>query len=78
MIIFTVIIDCGDGSNYVQYVTDPKVIDKMEQLVDSGDEQYASGDGLQVKALWFPDDFNIQEWFDKNHILPKSMEDFDE
>jgi hypothetical protein len=45
----------------------PAVIDKMEELADDGDEQYASGDGLQVTEFIFPDDFDLDAWLKVNH-----------
>ena len=51
----------GDGSNGIQWVRDPAVLQKMEELADNGDECYASGDGLQVKTLVFPDGFDLDD-----------------
>lgn len=70
-----VITNNGDGSNSLDWVTDQAVLDKMEQLADDGDEAYASGDGLQVDTLVFPDDFDLDAWIAKNHIMITTYED---
>lgn len=70
-----VITDCGDGSNGVQWVLDDSVLDKMEELAGEGDGQYASGDGLQVKTLRFPDGFDLPAWVAENHLLVTTLDD---
>lgn len=70
-----VIINCGDGSNSIQWVTDPAIIDRMQERADDGDETYASGDGLQVRELKFPDDFDLDAWMKLNHISLTTAED---
>lgn len=72
-----VITNSGDGSNAVRWVTDPAVLDKMQELADDGDEKYASGDGLQVTELGFPDDFNMDLWMKLNSIEVTTVEDFE-
>ena len=71
-----VITNSGDGSNSVKWVLDSEVLAKMDQLAQDGDEQYASGDGLQVVDLMFPDDFDLKAWAQLNRICFKSIEDF--
>lgn len=75
--IFMVITDSGDGSNGIHWVRDEDVLDKMEERADDGDEQYASGDGLQSTMLVFPDDFDLEAWMKTNHITLTTMEDMD-
>jgi len=70
-----VITNCGDGSNGIKWVGDPAVVDRMIELADDGDEQYASGDGLQVRELKFPDDFDIEAWLKLNHLRLTTMGD---
>jgi hypothetical protein len=70
-----VITDSGDGSNGTQWVVDPKVLDRMEDLADEGDEAYSSGDGLQVKKLSFPDGFDVLEWLKMNNLSLTTMAD---
>jgi len=63
--IFTVITDCGDGSNNIEWhknMSDEK-LEKMEEQ-----ERYQSGDGVQVRELMFPDDFDLEAWATINHI----------
>ena len=69
-----VITNNGDGSNSIEWVTDDKVIDRMEDLADDGDERYASGDGLQVNTLLFPDGFDIQAWIRMNSLSLTTIE----
>lgn len=64
-----------DGSNSIQWVTDQAVIDKMEELADEGDECYASGDGLQVQTLEFPEGFDIDAFVKTNHLNITTLED---
>jgi len=63
-----VITDNGDGSNGIMWVNDQKVIDAMEELVDEGNENFASGDGLQVKTLKFEDDVALNKFVEMNNI----------
>ena len=73
--LYMVITDSGDGSNGVQWVLDEKVIERMEELADEGDESYASGDGLQVRSLLFPDDFDITGWLKPNYLDETTLSD---
>ena len=61
-VIYIAIRDCGDGSQTLDVVKDPATIEKMEELADSGDSGYSSGDGLQLTTLRFPDDFDVDAW----------------
>lgn len=63
-----VITNSGDGSNGIHWVRDEAILEKMEQLVEEGDEQYSSGDGLQVKTLVFPDGFDLDAWIQTNRL----------
>jgi hypothetical protein len=47
----------------------------MEELADEGDEIYASGDGLQVRTLVFPDGFDVDAWVKTNDLRVKTLED---
>lgn len=71
-----VITNCGDGSNGIQWVLDPVVLEKMQELSDEGNEAYASGDGLQTYELVFPDDFDLESWMNTNHLSEFTMDDF--
>ena len=73
--IYTVITSNGDGSSTIQWVVDPIVIDKMQELADDGNECYASGDGLQVRNLYFPDNFDLDGWLKMNYIRVTTLED---
>ena len=72
-----VICNAGDGSNFVLWVTDQEVLDKMQEKADDGDDRYASGDGLQDTTLYFPDDFDLKGWLKLNHISLTTLKDFD-
>lgn len=73
--IYMVITNSGDGSNGIQWVTDEDVLQKMEDLVDDGDESYSSGEGLQSRKLIFPDDFDLAAWMKTNHLSVTTMAD---
>jgi len=70
-----VICNSGDGSSHIRWVKDSAVIDMMEDLANEGDETYASGDGLQVETIVFPDDFDLDAWIKSNHIDLVTIED---
>jgi len=75
--VYMVITNSGDGSNSTQWVFDKKVIERMEELVDEGDEVYSSGDGLQARRLVFPDDFDVEAWIKTNYLNLTTMADMD-
>lgn len=70
-----VICNSGDGSSHIRWVKDSAVIDKMQDLADDGDETYASGDGLHLREIKFPDDFDLDAWIKLNHIKLVTIED---
>ena len=72
-----VITDNGDGSNGIHWVTDPDVIDKMQELADEGNEAFSSGDGLQVQTLIFPPEFDIDAFIKTNHLSITTLEDME-
>lgn len=74
-VIYMVITNSGDGSNEIRWVLNEKVIDRMEELADEGDDRYASGDGLQVKKLVFPDNFNLKSWMKTNSLYETTLND---
>lgn len=57
-----VITNNGDGSNGIQILKPQEAIDRVQYLADEGYEQYASGDGLQIHELTFPDEFAVDTW----------------
>lgn len=78
--VFTVIVDCGDGSQNIEWhkdMSDEKKC-KLEEL-----DRYQSGDGIQIKELKFPDDFDLDAFANLNYIYwwgpeeEKEEEDFD-
>ena len=75
--VYMVIVNCGDGSNSIDWVIDKAVIDRMQELADNGEETYASGDGLQVKTLNFPDSFDVQAWLKTNYLSLTTMKDME-
>jgi len=70
-----VITNSGDGSNSIRWVRDEAVLEKMQERADDGDETYASGDGLQVRKLVFPEGFDIDGWMKMNHLRETTLED---
>lgn len=66
--IYMVITNAGDGSNGIQILKSQAAIDRVQYLADEGYEQYASGDGLQIIELTFPDEFALDAWVAKNFI----------
>jgi len=75
--VYMVMVNCGDGSNSIDWVIDEAVIDRMQELADNGEETYASGDGLQVKTLNFPDSFDVQAWLKTNYLSLTTMKDIE-
>lgn len=67
----------GDGSYCLEWVTDENVIRAMHKLADEGDETYATGDGLAVREIVWPDSASVslEEWFKINKISVTTMED---
>ena len=63
--IYIVIIDCGDGSNTVEW---HKTWSNEKQEKLENKERYQSGDGLQLRELHFPDTFDIGAFTKDNHI----------
>lgn len=63
--IYTVIRDCGDGSQYVEWrkIMNDSVHEKLETY-----DSYQSGDGVQISEYKFPADFDIDMWAKINHI----------
>lgn len=76
-IVYMVITNSGDGSNSTQWVLDEAVLDRMEDLVEQGDEGYTSGDGLQDRKLIFPDGFDIPAWLKLNYLNVVTLKDLD-
>lgn len=70
--------DNGDGSNGTLWVTDKAVVDRAEELASEGDATFASGDGLQVQTLYFPDDFDLEDWIKVNCISITTIEDIED
>ena len=63
---YLVIRDNGDGSQSIEWHrTMPK--GKQERLAE--DDSYQSGDGVQIKALKFPGNFDIEGFTKLNHIF---------
>jgi hypothetical protein len=63
--IYTVIRDCGDGSQTVEWrkLMSDDIIEKLGE-----NNSYQSGDGVQTKEYKFPDSFDIEAWAKINHI----------
>lgn len=64
--IYMVIVNCGDGSNGIQILKTKEAVQQVHTLADEGDELYASGDGLQITELKFPDEFAVDAWVLEN------------
>ena len=66
--IYMVICDCGDGSQSIEWHRTWD--DHKHEMLEEGDDcyRYASGDGLQMTELKFPDSFDIDAFAKDNHI----------
>ena len=65
--IYSVLRDCGDGSQTIEWrkTWSEEVLARLEN--DKYDS-YASGDGVQWKEYKFPVDFDIDAWATLNYI----------
>lgn len=75
--LFMVITDAGDGSNGLGYTFDEDLIELMSDNQDQLDDSYQSGDGLQVRELYVPEEctyesLGISKW----SILNRADYDF--
>ncbi len=63
--VYTVIRDCGDGSQAVEWrkLMNDAIVKKLESI-----NYYQSGDGVQIRTYYFPNNFNLDEWAEFNHI----------
>ena len=77
-ILYQVIGNAGDGSNFIDYFTDPLVSQKVDELASDGDERYASGDGLQERQLKFRTAEALSDFVLLNNIALVTLGDFDE
>lgn len=64
--IWMVITNSGDGTNGIQILKTQAAVDQVNLLAEEGDEDYASGDGLQITELKFPDEFALDAWVIEN------------
>lgn len=65
--VYIVIRDCGDGSQTLEWhltMNDAKI----EKLENDEYESYASGEGVQIKKLQFPDCIDLNAFAKVNHI----------
>lgn len=64
--IYTVIRDCGDGSQTVEWrkLMNVTILEKLENI-----DSYQSGDGVQIREYLFPDDFDLDAWATINYII---------
>lgn len=73
--IYMVIVDCGDGSNSIEWHKTWSD-EKHEKLENK--ERYQSGDELQIRELRMPDMVDLDAWAKINYITwadDTSMED---
>lgn len=63
---YLVIRDNGDGSQSIEWHRTMSK-EKKERLAE--DDSYQSGDGVQIKALKFPGNFDIEGFTKLNHIF---------
>ena len=63
--VYTVIRDCGDGSQTVEWRKEMNDA-ILEKLKDN--ESYQSGDGVQVQEYKFPNIIDMDNWAHINHI----------
>jgi hypothetical protein len=73
--LYIIICNSGDGSNHLQYTFNKDNLDK----IDTDDEAYQSGDGLQVIELHVPEECTFESLgISKYSILECQDEDIDE
>ena len=66
--IFMVIMDCGDGSQTIEWHKTMSQ-EKEDYLVENDEyDSYASGEGFQCTELKFPDNFDIELFGIQNNI----------
>ena len=75
--IYLVITSNGDGSNGLKWTDDSEVVGRMRERAEEGDDKYSSGDGLQVKRLTFPAEFNVYAWLASNGLYITTAVDVD-
>ena len=78
--IYLIITNSGDGSNGLLFVKSEEALAKARAEADKGSEIYASGDGLQLKAMEFPDEFDVDGWVEQNfygYSDEEILEDFE-
>ena len=63
---YLVIRDNGDGSQSIEW---HRTMSKEKQARLAEDDSYQSGDGVQIKALKFPGNFDIGGFTKLNHIF---------
>ena len=76
--IYMVICDCGDGSQSIEWHRSWD--DDKQAFLEENDkyDRYASGDGLQMIELKFPDSFSIETFAKDNYITWFEDEEQDE
>ena len=75
-ILNAVIVNCGDGSNAIEWSSDPRVLEIKTNLADSGDERYASGDGIQIYSLKFATETEFLNFISLNCPYLHTMENW--
>ena len=66
--IYAIIINCGDGSNTIDWVDNETVFQELEHMASQGYESVASGDGLQSQKFRFSSLQSLKEFIDLNNI----------
>lgn len=66
--IYAIIINCGDGSNTIDWVDNKSVLEELDNMASQGYESVASGDGLQAQEFRFSSVQSLREFIDLNNI----------
>lgn len=71
-----VICDAGEGSQYIQWFERALTDEEVDALMDADRyDTYASGDGIQIAEMHFPDEFSVLGWAALNSITLKNYEE---
>lgn len=78
--LYMVIVDCGDGSNGIQWTNDEEVIDLMDrcancEFISWYADSYKSGDGLQVTTFRFKSEEAMNDFVSMNKINFTTLEE---
>ncbi len=65
--VYLVLSDCGDGSSSINWFRNTS-LEELREMENDNPEVWSSGDGLQYQELNFPDNFDLDQFAELNHI----------